>query len=120
VACTRPHYQTMLQQDDFELKISCPGKNCANQEVSTWVHATDKKSLIINCDGHIRCTNTPSHRHPIINWKFACTNHPGEYREADFQSWSHSMALAFSVAPAMSGLWSISLIRELMIQYDHK
>nr|CAG8623342.1 636_t:CDS:1 [Entrophospora candida]CAG8633252.1 4655_t:CDS:1 [Entrophospora candida] len=93
------------------LRISCPVVGCQNQNIYNWVHTTNRCCMEISNRAHtgcstgsmeisnrarIKCTGC-SNVDQMMNWRFSCPNHAGNYQSTDHQSFVNSLSVALRI-----------------------
>eukprot|EP01118_Nematostelium_gracile_P019005 TRINITY_DN8641_c0_g1_i1.p1 TRINITY_DN8641_c0_g1~~TRINITY_DN8641_c0_g1_i1.p1 ORF type:complete len:108 (-),score=20.33 TRINITY_DN8641_c0_g1_i1:21-344(-) len=80
------------------LHIACPKPKCT-KEPFYWTHAEDDEKIWLYADGDLECES--GHRYFIQNWRFACSEHPGEYYEPKYSDLSYAIGLAIMNSSSM-------------------
>ncbi|CAG8686785.1 4194_t:CDS:1, partial [Dentiscutata heterogama] len=83
-----------MSETFIELYVSCPVAECNNQEITSWVHATDSGRIEISNRARIRCIKYYTTEH-MKNWLFSCSEHRGIYKETSYDSFTKALNLAF-------------------------
>jgi hypothetical protein len=83
-----------------EFKLACPAKDCSSRKESYWQHNNskcieNKNRMLISNKGWLSCGGCGT-GYNMANWKFACSEHEGKYREMSQDSWEMSMSLALA------------------------
>ena len=89
-----------------------------------WVCATDKTPMYVCELGRLRCSAfCNQHNNRIVNWKFDCGGRSGPHRNtldlnsADYEGFTHAMAIGIVGFPEARAQWVMRLIEELDKQF---
>lgn len=80
-----------------EFKLGCPC--CSNNSSTSWHHVRrgcENSRMLITNKGWLSCEKCGT-GYNMSNWSFSCSNHPGDYRSMNQDSWEKSMAYALCI-----------------------
>ena len=92
------------------LVMKCPGTGCTNPDViKYWTHQACSKQVYLQGNGHIVCIGCCTY--PLMDWRFACKLHTGDYRKPDY------MAVCNGLGAAMASVKSFFINGQEAIEF---
>eukprot|EP01118_Nematostelium_gracile_P013146 TRINITY_DN4932_c1_g1_i1.p1 TRINITY_DN4932_c1_g1~~TRINITY_DN4932_c1_g1_i1.p1 ORF type:complete len:117 (-),score=12.61 TRINITY_DN4932_c1_g1_i1:74-376(-) len=87
------------------LELPCPSCRGASFQ---WRHAKDNAKMYLHDDGDLECES--GCRHFIQHWRFACSQHPGEYYEPPLSDITYALGVAAGNSSDMSAQFLANVI----------
>jgi len=92
-----------------EFRLGCP--SCSNSTPTLWHHVRsgcENSRMLITNKGWLSCGGCGT-GYNMSNWRFSCSNHPGDYRSMSEDCWNESMARALMLGSTNSAIKRLSM-----------
>ena len=97
-----------------ELKCPCPSAGCPNGVIHKWNHAPCGNTVYLNSDAFCKCV-THGVFCSIIDARWSCDRHVGDYRKGDNAALIYALTIAASLMMAAGDkLWAGKVIESII------
>jgi hypothetical protein len=97
-----------------ELKCPCPVPECRDSDAKNWAHAICGNKVYLNSEAYCKCDHHGTFC-CIIDCRWECSNHRGDFRKGDVDMLLHALTFAASIAQAEGDkVWASNVIKAII------